>query len=58
MESTKIRYIVLLLSLILSSIKVKAYDLEMDGLCYNIISDNQVEVTYKNSYYVCSRKHQ
>lgn len=48
MESTKIRYIVLLLSLILSSIKVKAYDFEVDGLCYDILSNNEVEITYKN----------
>ena len=27
-----------------------AYDFEVDGLCYNILSENQVEVTYKAYY--------
>ena len=33
-----------------NSIPCLAYDFEVDGLCYNIISSNQVEVTYKGYY--------
>ena len=30
------------------SIVINAYDFEVDGLCYNILSNNQVEITYKD----------
>ena len=41
------RYCLLLLALI-GSLYTYAYDFEVDGLCYNILSDNQVEVTYRS----------
>ena len=28
-----------------------AHDFEVDGICYNILSDNSVEVTYNGSSY-------
>lgn len=41
---------VLLIAICLCSCYVvKAYDFEVDGLCYNFIASDQVEVTYKNS---------
>ena len=37
----------LLVACIFWSDAINAYDFEVDGLCYNILSSNQVEVTYK-----------
>ena len=49
-----IRQVVGLLLMLLMSTEALAYDFEVDGLCYNKLSSNQVEVTYKkeegNSY--------
>lgn len=42
-----LRFIVLSLFTMVSSITY-AYDFDVDGLCYNIISSDQVEVTYRN----------
>lgn len=42
----KLRYVLILVLVVLSS-KMNAYDFEVDGLCYNIISSDQVEVTYR-----------
>ena len=42
---TKKVWIIIALSLYFA--KVFSYDFEVDGLCYNILSENQVEVTYK-----------
>ena len=44
------RKIVFFILTILFNIPSSAYDFEVDGLCYNIISSNQVEVTYKEYY--------
>jgi hypothetical protein len=44
---TKKTLIVLFFSML--SILVWAYDFEKDGLCYNVISPNNVEITYKNA---------
>ena len=43
----ELRYFLLLI-LFLGTPKVNAYDFEVDGIYYNIISSDQVEVTYKN----------
>lgn len=39
--------VLLLVACIFWSDAINAYDFEVDGLCYNILSSNQVEVTYK-----------
>lgn len=44
-----IRFLLLVACLFYSN-TIKAYDFEVDGLCYNIISDNQIEVTYRPPY--------
>lgn len=46
MSSNKIKLFLLCL-LMLTSINTKAYDFVVDGIYYNILSDNQVEITYK-----------
>ena len=43
------RHIAMILVGILSSLPTFSYDFEVDGLCYNKLSDNEVEVTYKNA---------
>ena len=42
------RHIIMIIVGILFTLPTFSYDFEVDGLCYNKISDNQVEVTYKN----------
>lgn len=42
-----LRQFVLSLLAMVSSV-VYGYDFEVDGLCYNILYDNEVEITYKN----------
>ena len=44
-----IRLFVFSLLAMVSSIAY-AYDFEVDGLCYNIIADDQVEITYKDPF--------
>ena len=43
-----IRIIVLNILWMLLAVPTFAYNFEVDGLCYNIISDNEVEVTYRS----------
>lgn len=40
--------------MILATIGVRAYDFKANELCYNIISENEVEVTYENNAYATS----
>lgn len=40
--------IFLLFSLVVLSIQTHAYDFEVNGLYYNVLNDNEVEVTHKN----------
>ena len=45
-----IRIIILNILWMLLAIPSYAYDFEVDGLCYNKLSNNQVEITYKEYY--------
>lgn len=45
-----IRIIILNILWMLLAIPSYAYDFEVDGLCYNKLSNNQVEITYKENY--------
>ena len=45
----KLKFILILVLVLLTS-NINAYDFEVDGLFYNIISNDQVEVTYKSYY--------
>ena len=49
-----VRHIIMILVGITYTLPTLSYDFEVDGLCYNKLSNNQVEVTYKdfwgNSY--------
>lgn len=46
-HNSLVKRIMLLIVLFLSCCKIFAYDFEVNGLYYNILSNNQVEVTYK-----------
>ena len=48
MTKSIFRTIILLTVLLLNQQNFYAYDFEVDGLCYNIIASDQVEVTYRS----------
>ena len=39
--------ILILIVILFSNLSIWAYDFEVDGICYNFLQDNKVEVTYK-----------
>lgn len=45
-----LKRLMLLIAVILSFNKISAYDFEVDGLYYNILSNDQVEVTYDDDH--------